>query len=119
MTERCPHRARTTPREPVVGFISRSARLEVRQHCEHPSVIVTGLGNVELHENAVHMFLDRALGDEELACDARIRSALSHQREDLTLARREHVERVAYTTGGHELLHKGGIDHRAAFDDPL
>jgi hypothetical protein len=86
---------------------------------EHTAVIVIALGQRELHHDAVHVSLDRALCDPESSCDAGVRASLRHQSEHLTLARRQNVERIFEATGRDKLANKSRIHHRRALDDPF
>jgi hypothetical protein len=58
---------------------------------------MVGLGGFEtqLREDARHVLLDGALGDDEALPDPCVRQSLGHQREDLALAWRELVVRMA------------------------
>ena len=40
---------------------SRLARVEEGEHSEHPSVVVAGLGEIELYKNAAHVLFDGSL----------------------------------------------------------
>lgn len=63
--------------------------LEVEQDGSDPPVQVDGLGEAELAEDGVGVFLDRALGDDQFLRDGRVASAGRHEGEDLELSRRE------------------------------
>src|SRR3954447_5119920 len=80
---------------------------------EHTAVIVIALGQRELHHDAVHVSLDRALCDPEASCDAGVRASLRHQREYLALARRQFFERITHFARRHELLNKQWVDDRS------
>ena len=69
---------------PAVGFIdktklsaerirrllgARLARFEKPDHGEHAAVVVVGLGEAELDEDAVHVLFDRPFGDPQAARD--------------------------------------------------
>jgi hypothetical protein len=45
------------------GRRSRSMAVEKGEYGQHAPVVVGGLGDAQLHENAAHVLLDRALGD--------------------------------------------------------
>ena len=45
------------------GAAVRSAPVEERQHGEDPAMIVLRLGQLQLRQDAVDVFLDRAVGD--------------------------------------------------------
>src|SRR3954468_10673267 len=80
---------------------------------EHTAVIVIALGQRELHHDAVHVSLDRALCDPESACDAGVRASLRHQREHLALARRQLFERITHLPRRNELLNKQWVNDRS------
>ena len=48
-------------------------------------MIVGRFRNVELHEDAADVLLDRSFRDEELVRDAGIRPAFGHEREHIAL----------------------------------
>src|SRR5204863_8263689 len=79
---------------------------------EHTAVIVIALGQRELHHDAVHVSLDRALCDPESSCDAGVRASLRHQREHLALATRQLFERITHFPGRNELLNKEWVNDR-------
>ena len=81
---------------------------------------MVGLGGLEaeLSEDARHVLLDGALGDEELLRDPGVRQALGLESEDLALARRELVVRVP-ARPGEELGHDLGVERGPAVRDPL
>jgi hypothetical protein len=81
---------------------------------EHTAVIVIALGQRELHHDAVHVSLDRALCDPESSCDAGVRASLRHQREHLALARRQLFERITHFSRRNELLDKQWVNDRSA-----
>jgi len=64
----------------------RSASLQEGDDRTDAAVIVAGLGQVELGQDAAHVLLDGALGDPQSAGDARIGAALCHQCQHLELA---------------------------------
>jgi signal transduction histidine kinase len=99
---------------PAVGSL---ACLQEPEDREHPAVLVLALRQVELHEDAADVLLDRALGDEDPVRDPRVGRALGHQGQHLALARRQDVERVVAAAGQDELLHQGRIHHRGAGGD--
>src|SRR3954447_105568 len=80
---------------------------------EHTPVIVIALGQRELHHDAVHVSLDRALCDPESPCDAGARACLRHQRAHLALARRQLFERITHFPGRDELLNKQWVNDRS------
>ena len=93
--------------------------VEERDHRENAALIVLRRRQPQLRKDAVHVFLDRALGDPELTGDAGVRATLGHEREHLALARREHVERIFGSAGGKQLLNERGIDDRSSVNDPF
>src|SRR3954468_13961522 len=80
---------------------------------EHTAVIVIALGQRELHHDAVHVSLDRALCDPESSCDPGVRASLGHQREHLALARRQLFERITHFPRRNELLNKQWVNDRS------
>src|SRR3954468_12265659 len=80
---------------------------------EHTAVIVIALRQRELHHDAVHVSLDRASCNPESSCDAGVRASLRHQREDLTLARRQLLERITHFPRRNELLNKQWVNDRS------
>src|SRR5215213_8908144 len=86
-----------------------AAVLEVLQHGEHSAVIRLGRLEPQLLEDAGYVLLDGALGDEQALRDPRVREALRHQSEHVTLARRELVVRVA-PRPRHELRDDLGVE---------
>jgi len=88
--------------------------VEERHHREHPAVVVAGLGQPELRQDAVHVLLDGSLRDPEAPADACIGAPLGHQREHVALATRELLERILDIPRRHELLNQSGVDDRSA-----
>src|SRR3954454_8765812 len=80
---------------------------------EHTAVIVIALGQRELHHDAVHVSLDRALYDPESSCDAGVRASLRHQSEHLALARRQLFERITHFARHDELLNEQWLNDRS------
>src|SRR5260370_10537502 len=66
---------------------TRSSGFEEPEHRQHPPVIGVAFRQVELGQDAADVLLDRALGDEDPARDARIGRTLRHQGEHLALPR--------------------------------
>ena len=90
---------------------------QVGEHGEHAAV-VPGVGReAELREDARHVLLDRALGDDEPLADRLVRAALGHQLEHLALARGELVERVVAAAPADEQRDDLGVERRAALAD--
>src|SRR6201987_1814814 len=52
------------------GCLLGSAGLEEGDRGEDAAVVIVGLGQVQLDEDAPDVFLDGAVGDEEAPCDA-------------------------------------------------
>jgi hypothetical protein len=73
-------------------------------------VVFVGLRQAQLPQDAVHVILDRSLGDPQAPSDTGVGASLRHQAEYVTLARRELVERIVGPPGLHELLDKSRID---------
>src|SRR3954447_647777 len=86
--------------------------VEERDHREHPAVVVAGLGQAELRQDAVHVLLNGSLRDPEAPADAGIGAPLGHQREHLALATGELLERILDIPRRHELLNQTGVDDR-------
>src|SRR5918996_5642394 len=99
---------------PLLARTRRLARAEEGDHREDAAVVVTGLREEELYEDAVHVLLDRALGDPQPPRDAAVGPAFSHQRENLALARRELLERIVGRAGGDKLDDQRRVDDRTA-----
>jgi hypothetical protein len=95
---------------PAVG----GAAAQIREHGEHPTVVVRAGGQAELRVDARHVLLDGAKRDEEPLRDRLVRAALGHQLEHLSLARRQLVERVVSPLAADELAHHGRVERRAA-----
>ena len=64
------------------------------------------------------MLLNRARRDEEPLPDRLVRAPLRHQLEDLTLARRQPLDRVAAPVYRDEVGHDGGVEGAPSFGDP-
>jgi hypothetical protein len=73
-------------------------------------VIVPCFRESQLREDAVHVLLDRSFGYPETLGDARIRTPLGHEREDLALPRGKDVEGILGALSGHQLLYERRID---------
>ena len=82
-------------------------------------MVALGGREAELGEDRADVLLDGPLGDDEPRGDRAVRAALGHQREHLTLARAEIVERVAAAGAGEELADHLGVDRGAAGGDPV
>ena len=86
--------------------------VEKRNDGEHAAMIVLGLRQRQLAQDAAHMLLNGALGDPQLAGDTRVGPALGHQLEDLALARCEIGEGISDSPRGDEALHQRRVDDR-------
>jgi hypothetical protein len=82
----CPPRRRQQQR-PRSGKGRGSGAVEEGEHGQHAPVVVGGFGDAELHENAAHVLLDRALGDPQLVGDAGVGPALGHEGEYVSFPR--------------------------------
>jgi hypothetical protein len=80
-------------------------------------VIVGARRQAELREDARHVLLHRAEGDEQPFRDRLVRASLRHQLEHLALARGELVEGIVAALAADELAHHGGVERRAAVGD--
>ena len=79
-------------------------------HVNHPAVVVVGLQQPELDEDAVHVLLDCAFRDGQPARYARVCPTLGHQRQHLTLASGDALQWIFRSAGCKELDHERGID---------
>jgi hypothetical protein len=79
-------------------------------------MVLLGGREAEFPEDAAHMLLHRALGDDESCCDGGIRATLGHERQHLSLARAELLERAGTYD---ELTDDLGIECGAAAGDAL
>ena len=123
---------------PAIGFLAKSelsaraihallesrrdpdaSRLEERDDRQHAAVIVPGLREAKLGEDAVNVLLHRSLCDPEEAGDAGVGPSLRHERKHLPLPRAQVRERVLDPARGDELLDESRIHDRGAADDPL
>ena len=71
---------------------------------------------VEFDEDRRRVLLDRTVGDAELIGDRGVGEALGHEREDLSLARGERLDRAPKSS--EELLDHLGVERGAAGSDP-
>jgi hypothetical protein len=81
-------RTNAQPTRDVPASPERALGAEIREHREDAVVILGGGREAQLPEDARHVLLDGAFGDDEPLGDARVRASLGHQLEDLALARR-------------------------------
>jgi hypothetical protein len=72
---------------------------------------------VELLEDRGHVALDGPLGHDHALGDRAVGVALGHQREDLTLARGQRVERTRGTPATEQAGDDLGVEHRSALGD--
>ena len=82
-------------------------------------MIVRGLRERQLAQDAADMLMDGAFADPELAGDTGVRPAFGHELEDFALAGREVTKGISHSPGGDELLHQPRVDDRTAVGDPL
>jgi CheY-like chemotaxis protein len=68
--------------------------VQERDDGQDAAVIVVGVGQPELRQDAVHVLLDGPLGDPQAPADARIGAPLGHLLEHIALAAGERLERV-------------------------
>ena len=71
-----------------------SARLEKSDHRSNAAVIVSSLGQVQLVQNASHVFLDSAFGEPQLMGDAGVGTPLCHERQNLVFSRTQSSKRI-------------------------
>src|SRR3954451_6484628 len=101
-TSRLPACGGSGMRTPKGAFAAPSGAQE-RQDGQHAAVGVAGVGQAELREDARDVLLDAALADPEAIGDPLVRAPLRHQRQNLTLAVAEGLERVVRATAAEEL----------------
>src|SRR6266536_2141636 len=112
-------RCAAAPRSPS-GCPSRREQLlrtEKRDHGQNPAMIVRRVRELQLLEDVPHVLLDGAVGDPEAPRDAGVRPALGHESQNVALARRQPLERIACAPRSHELLDQGGVDDGPAGAD--
>jgi hypothetical protein len=83
--------------------------LHAARIAEAAAVVLVGLVQVQLDQDAADVFLDGAVGDEEPSCDAGVGASFGHQREHLALPAAERGERVLAPAGAHQLLDQRGV----------
>src|SRR5690242_6209904 len=71
-----------------------ASAVEVAQHREYAAMVLAGLLQPQLVEDARDVPLDRRRGDDERVGDPAVRAALGHQRDDVPFTWREVVERA-------------------------
>ena len=67
----------------VARELAASSGFQIHHHRAHPPVVIAGLRQIQLGQDAAHVFLDRALGDPYPAPDTRVRQPLGHQGQHL------------------------------------
>jgi CheY-like chemotaxis protein len=99
---------------PVAKPILESSRLEIREHCEHASVVVFDLRQLQPGQNAADVLLHGSLGDPQSVRDSCVRASLGHELEHLALTIGELVQAVVAMPGRDELLDEGRVHDRTA-----
>ena len=82
--------------------------VEERDHRKHPAVVVVGLGQPELGQDAVHVLLNGSLRDPKAPPDAGVGAPFGHQREHVALATGELLEGILDIPRRNELLNQSG-----------
>src|SRR5215203_4735918 len=82
---------RTRAHMPIWAVSAGRVR-EVDQRGLHAAADILGVAEVELHEDAVDVALDRTLRQNERPRDRGVAAPLGDQRQDLELARRQRVQ---------------------------
>ena len=90
-----PHGGTTVSRATCRSRREPLLRTEEGDHGQNAAMIVRRVRELQLLEDVPHMLLDGALGEPENPRDPGVRAPLRHQRQDLTLARRQPLERIA------------------------
>src|SRR5262245_60960022 len=99
-----PTRVISIPVEPSSVVLTRETlRSQEGEDGEHAAVILGRRREVELAEDARHVLLDGALGDDEALCDRLVRASFRHQLEHLALARRQRLDGIVPAPPAHEL----------------
>src|SRR6478735_11488411 len=93
--------------------------LEVGDDRENASVVVLRRRELQLHEDAVDMLLDGAVGHQETACDAGVRATLGHEPEHFVLTRRQSLEGIVSAASADQLLDEAWVDDRTSSADSL
>src|SRR5207302_29988 len=105
---------RSNDARPAAGSVG----VEKGDDGEDAAVVLLGLLQVELGQDAAYVLLDRAFADEELAGDSGVGATLGHERQHLPLAGGEPGEGIVDPVGRDELVDEARIDDRSALDDP-
>jgi CHASE3 domain len=82
-------------------------------------VIIVGLLQVQLGEDAAYMLFDGSFGDPQPPSYSRIGAAFGHLSQHLSLPQAEHSQRVVSVAGGDQLGDECRVDRRPALGDPL
>src|SRR5947207_1800963 len=93
--------------EPVLGT-------QKREDCQYATMVLRGWRQTELGEDARHVFLHGALRDDERLGDCLIAAPLRHQRQYLSLAGGQILERVLGPPPPEHLRDDLWIERRAA-----
>jgi hypothetical protein len=86
----------TTPRDDEL-------RLQEGDHRKHTPMRIGGDGEPKLLEDARHVFLDAAIGQEDARRDRRVRQSFGHQPEHLSLSRTQLADWIVTASPAHEL----------------
>src|SRR5262249_53824404 len=97
----------------------RSLSLQVREHGEHAPVVLRRVFDAELREGAPDVRLDRLRAEPQRSADPLVRAALGDQGEDLSLARRERLDRIRRALALEQLVHDRAIDDAFAGRDAV
>jgi hypothetical protein len=82
-------------------------------------VVLLGLRQRQLDQDAAHVLLHRPLGHPQPAGDPSVGPPLRHQRQHLPLPDAQHPKRVVAAAGDHQLGHQRRVHPRPAPGDPL
>jgi len=80
-------------------------------------MVECGVRQAQLREDAMDVFFQRSLADEERMRNTGIRATLCHSGEDVAFSRRERVERVVESLHIDEFLDERGVDNACSGDD--
>src|SRR5215212_10695365 len=94
------------------------SRVQEGEHRQDAAVILHRGGEAELVEDAGHVLLDGPLADDELVGDRLVRAALRHQRQDLSLARRQLGQGVVTPAPPQQVGHDLSVEGRSALAHP-
>src|SRR4051812_34377987 len=96
-----------------------SARVEEGDHRQHPAVIVAGLREAQLDEDAAHVLLYGGLSDPQPAGNTGVGPSFRHQRQHVPFPRAEHTPRIVTTTSRAQFLHQRRVPDRSPIRHPL